>query len=147
QTHIALASLEIIAIGVAVFSAVQEIRSPDADEGQTIVDRTDLFIGGVMLLEWYYSLSTGHKWFSPIFMTAIASLFLSFARGRIRARRMKRRQLRIDDDGIHCRARRNKFEIAWSELDSVEVINNELVFKLKNGTTHQLLLTRYHNAE
>lgn len=149
--HILLGAVEVVSIGFSLVSAAKELRPRKQQEAsheeQHAFDRTDLLMGVVLFTEWFFAVSSGRKWFSPLFLTACASVFLAFARGTIRERRLARRKIVVSDDGIDFRARRGRFKAAWNEIQRIEETSDALHVHLLNGRRRTIRVNRFLRAD
>jgi hypothetical protein len=145
-TH-ALGFAEVAAIAFAFFAGIRDLRSHS--EPDNSVDLTNLSLGIVLLLEYFFSLSAGHKRFSPLLLTALTGFFLAFFKPWMGSRvQHRRRSIRIDEEGVHVRlARFRKWSIGRHELRNVEAHDDALIFHLRDGSTREIKLRRYLNAE
>ena len=138
---------EASAIAFAVIAGIRDLRSHS--EPDDSVDLTNLSLAAVLLLEYVFSLSAGHKRFSPLLLTAVTGFVLAFMRPRLAARLAGRGpRIRIDDDGVHARLSRfRKWQIPKHDLRNVEVRGKLLQFQLRDGSIREINLGRYLNAE
>lgn len=134
---LAVGAVEVAAIGLALWSAVRELRGHERIGGR--VDALNAFTAVVLFLEYGLSVSAGGKHFSPTLLAGMTALVLALAAGRLRERRARRRRLVIDDDGVALmRRRRRPRRVAWSELRAVRATSRELTLERADGGTLEL---------
>lgn len=145
--HVILGAVEASAIIIALLAAARELKStPQVKEAEPHVDLTNLMIGVVLLIEHSFRVAAGRKMFSPLFLTGVTSIVLAFARPILMSRR--RRFLRIDENGFLFRSSPfRKFRIDWATVQTLEEDEDQLRFKLHDGTSRTVALKRYSNRE
>jgi hypothetical protein len=145
-TSLVLGVAELAAIVFAVGAAAVELKSHR--ESNARVDWTNLFVGLVMMVEYVYSLEAGRKWFSPLFLTAIAMLVLAFARPLMQTRMRRRSVLRVDDEGFGLRLGPfRKLDLKWTEVAGMEDAGKKLRFALADGSSRTLSLRGFDNRD
>jgi len=143
---LALAAVEIIVIVLAVISAASELKAHEESGGR--IDWTNLFLGVALMLEYGFSLETGHKWFSPLFVTAVTMLALSFIRPLLMSRRRARSVIRIDDHGFAMRAGPfRRLNVKWADVESIEDSKAHLRFRQRHGPVRKVRLRGLENAD
>ena len=148
-----LAFLESGAIAFALIAGVRDLKFKPHEKPEADVDLTNLAIATALVTEWAVRVAAGHKWFSPMLLTALTGYLLAFARAKtpnfiLVRRHRRRRMLRVDDEGVHARvARRRAWDARWDELQAVEISGGRIRFLLENGKVRELNLRRYLNAD
>jgi hypothetical protein len=139
--------VEAIAIVFAMVAGVRDMRGHE--EQNDGVDLTNLAMSAVLFLEWGFRTAAGHKWFTPMFLTAAAGVFVAFFRPWLATRTGRgKRSIRADDEGVHVRLSRWKqWRMRWDHLSSIDATGNTITFNLRDGSERILKLRRYSNAD
>jgi hypothetical protein len=152
---LALGMFEIITSVLLVGTVLREIRAmrrpadaghmPHAHHG---VDWVHIFAASVLVaevLEHYYL--TGHIR-RPTVITAIVTLALGLAHGRLERLSERRRAMRVEDEGIHIGGRLfQTFRARWEEVTSIDVGERHASIKTRDGRERKLDLADLHGAE
>jgi hypothetical protein len=152
----ALGLFEIVTSALLLGTVVRAIRGmrraaaaaghmPHAHHG---VDWVHLFAAGVLIAEVleHYHL-TGHIR-RPTVLTAIVTLGLGLAHGRLERLSERRRAMRVEDEGIHIGGRFfQTFRARWEEVTSIDVGERHASIKTRDGRERKLDLADLHGAE
>lgn len=108
----------------------------------------DLAAAAMLFTEWADQLAHGHRWFTPVFVTAVVMLAIGLANRPLLRYQQRRRVLRLDDDGIRFRLNRLRgFRLAWPELASIERRGTTLRLHRRHGRDRRIDLGRLDNAD
>jgi len=140
-----LGVIEVIAILLAIGSAISELRGKE--HGSNRVDLSNLYLAIVLFVEYGLGVAAGRKRFSPLLLTAITAVFMAFFRSFLQ-RKLAGRALLIDDDGLNARINKfRRFKFRWSELSAIDDTRDVLRMHLHDGRVYQLPLNRYANRD
>ncbi len=142
-----LAGAELAAAGVLVLVLLVSWRRRHR-AAPTTIGWIDLAAAAMLFAEWADRLAHGHKWFSPVFVTALATAAIGVANRPLTRHRERRRILRLDDEGIGFRLNRLRgFRLAWSEVASIERTDRLLRIRGRDGRERRIDLGRLDNAD
>ena len=146
---LALASAEIISSVLVIGSVIRALRHAAGAHAPAHhgVDWIDLFLSGMLATEalahWH---ETGHLR-RPTLLLAITMLGLGLLHGRITARIMRRRALRLTEDGITIgRKFRSRFSASWNEIARIEIDATRATIVKTDGAERRIDLADLHNG-
>ncbi len=143
----AFATVELAAAALLVVTLVVSWRRRHRTAPATF-GWIDLMAAAMLFAEWADRLAHGHKWFSPVLLTAVVTLAVGLANrplGRIQERR---RFLSLDDEGLRFRLNRfRSFRLAWSEVASIEKEGEVVRIHGHDGRVRRIPLGRLDNGE
>jgi hypothetical protein len=143
-----LAYGELAAVALLFITTVRELR--DDSDRMIGVSWSNLGAGIALILESVLQTYTGHyrKWFTPVMLTGMTSIFLGVFQGRVRLRKKRRRQIIINDEGIDVSlAKFRKWKLAWSEIRSIEFTDRHIRIIPVRGKTKSLRMRFYTNSD
>jgi hypothetical protein len=151
---LALGVFEIITSALLVGTVLREIRAMRRPAAATHhphhhgVDWVHIFAAAVLVAEVleHYHL-TGHIR-RPTVLTAIVTLTLGLAHGRLQRVTEGRRVLRVEDDRLHIADKPFRtFRARWADVTSIDVGEKYARIKTLDGRERKLNLADLHGAE
>jgi hypothetical protein len=108
----------------------------------------DVVAGALLILEAAHSAHQGGKPFyaRPAFLAGIATATIGLFHHRIAQLSWKRREIRLDEQGVHARTSRfRRFHVEWADVRDIRVTENAIVIDTASRS-HTIPLRRYRNA-
>jgi hypothetical protein len=103
----------------------------------------DVAAGLMLVFEAFHGQHARTGYMRPQFLAGMATITVGLLHSKL-----KRRYLKLDETGVTCRpARFRGFAIAWAELESVDVSEENAVFHRKDGRRHTLALSPLNHRE
>jgi len=145
--ELALGAVEVIAALLVIGSVVHGVRKlikqtaagGEAQHAHHGVDWIDIFIALMLSVEAYAKYHATHHIPRPTILLAVAMFTIGLLHGRIAAWGDRRRQLRVDADGISLWVRPFKqMKLAWAEVASIEVDDRAAVITAIDGRSQRI---------
>jgi hypothetical protein len=159
-----LALAEIVVAGVLLVLLARDLRSevaakrrpdvPLSAHGHTHTlahggpDWFDVVAGALLIIEAAHSVHPGGK---PIyehatFALGVATATIGLLHGKIAQLSWKRREIRLDENGVHARVSRlRRFTVAWTDVRDIRVSAASITIDTPTGS-RTIPLGRYRNA-
>jgi hypothetical protein len=143
---LALGSTEVVISLLVAGSVIRGVRALRAHIAQTEhshahhgVDWIDICIGVMLLVEaWSKYHASGHI-ARPTLLLALVMLTLGVMHGRLLAFGARRRELRIDANGISVATKPfNRMSLTWPEVASIEIGDRWAVISAINGRSRRI---------
>ena len=148
-----LAILEMSVAAIVVLAFIKELRAArrhavTGHREHSAVGWFDLAAGGLLIFEAFHGAHGKPGYLRPQFLAGIATLGVGLFHTRLHQRKMRRRYLKLDDNGMEFRPSIfSRLSVSWEELISVGLTEKQAVLQLKDGRQHKIGLTRYHNRK
>ena len=150
--ELALAIVEIVTSVFLIATLARNIRDlrgapPGHHVPHARVDWADVWASGVLFAEAGERWHLRHHIARPIVLTAVLTLALGLAHGRMQAFARGRRSMRLTADGIRIPGKPfRSFTARWGEIASVEVANAAAEIRTRAGRVRHLDLLDLENA-
>ncbi|MEO6211732.1 MAG: hypothetical protein ABIQ10_16605 [Gemmatimonadaceae bacterium] len=108
----------------------------------------DVIAGTMLIVEAIHASSLGGKAFfaRPNFLLGTVTIVVGLLHGMLARRRSRRRELRLDESGVHARLSRfSAFSVPWNEVRAIRLTDTAAIIDTAAGT-HTIRLRRYGNA-
>jgi hypothetical protein len=131
------------AAGVLLLGAI--VRELTGHESHR-VSWTNLLAGVLLGLEWLDRYQHGGKVVSPVLLTALTSILIGLAHGRVRGLRERRRQISMDGETLDFRYLYRHFRVAWREVE--EIVEEKAALRLvtRAGRRHTIRFARLEDG-
>lgn len=126
----------------------QSVPEADAHTGHKHgVDWIDIFIGVMLAVEAYAKFHATAKIPRPTIVLAVAMFTIGLTHGKIAAFGDRRRELRVNADGISLPTSRfRRLTLAWSEVAAIDLGERYARVTANDGRTQRIDLTDVMNA-
>jgi len=135
----------------AIRRATPEQTLEDDTHGHHGPDWLDIFLAAMLMVEVLVHHEETGRWRRPTFVLALTTLGFGIFHDRLRARMMKRRSLKISDDGVVVPGRFRffgGFRASWGELDRIDVTPAAAAIVTRRGRTKRIeFATLLHGDE
>ncbi|MDQ2931845.1 MAG: hypothetical protein M3Y05_13670 [Gemmatimonadota bacterium] len=108
----------------------------------------DVIAGTMLIVEAIHASSLGGKAFfaRPNFLLGTVTIVIGLLHGMLARRSSRRRELRLDENGVHARLSRfTAFSVPWNEVRAIRLTNSAAIIDTTAGA-HTIRLRRYGNA-
>jgi hypothetical protein len=130
-----------------VARALRAARSSAPAHAAHGIDWAHVWAAGVLFAEAGERWHLNHHVARPVILTAIFTLALGIFHGKVMAVKSRRRQLRIDDDGICVtRGPRRRWTSTWQELADVTITEKQATLRTRKGSERRIDLADLFNA-
>jgi len=133
------------AVMVSVVKGIRQLRraAPAADtHAHHGIDWIDLFIGVMLAVEAYAKFHASGKLPRPTILLAVTMVAVGLMHGKISAFGDRRRELRVDTDGISLPGRFfQRLSLAWTDVAAIDIGERYARVTANDGRTQRLDLT------
>jgi hypothetical protein len=108
----------------------------------------DVVAGVLLIVEAAHSVHPGGKpiYAHPNFALGVVTAAIGLLHGRLAKLSWKRREIRLDEHGVHARTSRlRRFTVAWADVRDIRVSAASIAIDTTTGS-HTIPLGRYRNA-
>jgi hypothetical protein len=147
--EVPIAMLELaIAILVLGTFARQVHAASQKHVGHSRIDWFDMAAAAMLMFEAFHGHHHKPPYLTPQFATAVASVAIALFHGKLHERRLRRRYVKLDENGVEVRSSLfRKFSLGWADLDRIHLSEHKAVFHRSDGKQHTIALRMLHNDE
>jgi hypothetical protein len=137
-----IAVAQLIAGILLLVAIARDLRGHDTGG----VSWSNVLAGGLLGLEWLDRYEHGGKIWSPVLLTALASIFVGLFHARLHSRRQRRRRIVVDGETLDYRYALRRFRVAWRDLREIVADDSRLDLHTIGGRTHTIRVGRLDNG-
>lgn len=137
-----MAAAQVVAGVLLLIAIARDLRGHDTGH----VNWSNVLAGSLLGLEWLDRVEHGGRMWSPVLLTAIASLAVGLLHGRLHARRQRRRQIVMDEETLNYRNLLRHFRVGWRDLKEIVADGTRLDLHTIGGRTHRIRMRQLENG-